>query len=132
MILCLQLAGSLQILLALAHLVFIRRLEWRADLERVSLFTRQVFWVHTGFLMLMLVGFGMLDLLLAEVLLERTVLARAMLGGLTAFWAARWYCQFFVYSPELWRGQPRNTAVHIIFALLWTFLTTVHAAALWQ
>jgi hypothetical protein len=131
LILSLQIAGALQLLLALAHFAFIYRLEWREELQRVGLFTRQVFWVHTGFLMLVLVGFGVLDLVHADELLERTALARTLLASLTIFWVARLYCQFFVYRAELWRGHAFNTRVHVLFSALWTFLATVHAIALW-
>lgn len=130
--LSLQIAGVLQLMLALAHFAFIRRLEWRDELQRVGLFTRQVFWVHTGFLMLVLAGFGVLDLVHAEELLERTALARTLLGGLTVFWTTRLYCQFFVYRPELWRGNALNTKMHLLFSALWIFLSAVHAIALWQ
>lgn len=130
--LSLQIAGALQLLLALAHFAFIRRLEWREELQRVGLFTRQVFWVHTGFLMLVLAGFGVLDLMHADELLEQTALSRSLLGGLTAFWAARLYCQFFVYRVELWRGHSFNTKMHFLFSALWLLLTAVHAIALWR
>jgi len=128
----LQIAGALQLILSVAHLAFARRLCWREDMQRVSLFTRQVFWVHMGFLMLVLAGFGGLSLLYADELLTRSPLSRAMLGGLTIFWAARWYCQLFVYRAELWRGSSFKTKVHISFVLLWTFLTAVYATAFWR
>lgn len=126
---CLQIAGIFQLVLSLAHFGFARRLGWREELQRVSLLTRQIFWVHAGFLMLTLAGFGSLSLLCADDLLTRSPLARAVLGGLSVFWAVRWYCQFFVYRAELWRGNSVNTIAHILFALLWTFLTAVYAAA---
>ncbi len=130
--LSLQIAGVLQLLLALAHFPIIQQLKWREELQRVGLLTRQVFWVHTGFLMLVLTGFGVLDLVHADELLARTTLARSLLGGLTVFWAARLYCQFFVYRAELWRGNSFNTMMHAFFSVLWTFLATVHAIALWR
>src|SRR5882762_600643 len=37
---CLQIAGVLQLLLSVSHFAFARRLGWREDLQRVSLFTR--------------------------------------------------------------------------------------------
>ncbi len=129
---CLQIAGVLQIMLSVAHFAFARRLGWREDLLRVSLFTRQVFWVHMGFLMLVLAGFGSLSLFCADELQMRSLLARAVLGGLTVFWAARWYCQLFVYSSELWLGNAFNTKVHVMFVSLWTFLVTVYAVSFWR
>jgi hypothetical protein len=129
LLLHLQIAGALQLLLALAHLDFARRLGWRKELAGVSLLTRQVFWVHAGFLMLVVAGFGGLSLACSEALLQKGPLPRAMLGGLTVFWTARWFCQFLVYSPTLWRGNRRRTIAHIAFAILWTYLAGVYAAA---
>ncbi|MBI5774821.1 MAG: hypothetical protein HZA89_13890 [Verrucomicrobia bacterium] len=126
---CLQIAGVLQIALSLAHFDFARRFGWHEELQRVSLLTRQIFWVHTGFLMLVLAGFGGVSLLCADDLLMHSPLARAVLGGLSVFWIARWYCQFFVYRPELWRGNSLNTLAHILFAALWTFLAGVYITA---
>jgi len=125
----LQIAGLLQVLLALAHFGFARKLGWRDDLQRVSLLTRQVFWVHASFLMLVLAGFGSVSLFYADELRGGSPLARFLVGGLTTFWAVRWYCQFFVYRSELWRGNRVHTTAHILFALLWTFLTLVYATA---
>lgn len=132
MILSLHIAGMLQLILALAHFGFIPRLQWREDLQRVGLFTRQVFWVHTGFLMIVIAGFGILDLCHARELMEPTPLTRTLLGGLMVFWAARLYCQFFVYQSALWRGNRFNTLAHIMFSTLWAFLTVVHAVACWR
>ena len=126
---CLEIAGVLQLLLATAHFAFARRLGWREELQRVSLLTRQIFWVHTGFLMLVLAGFGVVSLACAEELLAGTRLSRIVLGGLAVFWAVRWYCQFFIYRPELWRGDPFKTRVHAGFGMLWTFLAGVYGTA---
>lgn len=126
---CLQIAGALQLALSLAHFGFSRRFGWRQELQRVSLLTRQIFWVHTAFLMLVLLGFGSVSLLYTDELLSGGPLGRFLLGGLTTFWIVRWYCQFFVYRPELWRGNTLHTTAHVFFAVLWTFLATVYAMA---
>ncbi len=124
-----QVAGALQVLLALAHLLFPRRFGWKAELQAVSLLTRQIFWVHVVFIALTVGGFGILSLACAAELAERGTLARAVSGGLAAFWTLRWIFQFFVYRPELWRGNRLHTAVHVGFAALWTFLAAVYGTA---
>jgi len=129
---CLQIAGTLQMLLAFAHFGFNRRFGWREELQKVSLFTRQVFFVHMRFLMLVLAGFGIVSLFCADDLLTPGRLPRVLLGGLTIFWVVRLYCQFFFYHPDLWRGNAFNTKVHVLFGMLWVFLTAVYATALYQ
>lgn len=129
---CLQIAGLFQLILSAAHFWFEHRLGWRREMEKVSLLTRQIFFVHAGFLMLVLAGFGGLSLLHADALLTGSPLSRFVLGGLAIFWAVRWYCQFFVYRSELWRGNALYTTAHVLFALLWTFLAAVYTTAFFK
>ena len=129
---CLQLAGSLQLTLAFAHFGFARHFGWREELQRVSLLTRQIFWVHTGFIMLVLAGFGCLSLFCATDLTTPNQLARTILGELAVFWSVRLYCQLFVYRSELWRGNRLNTFAHTLFTLLWAFFAAVYVIAFYR
>ena len=101
----LRAGGVLMALLVAVNLVVPARFQWREEMSRLSLVNRQIF--------------------------EPTRLSRAVLIGLTIFWALRMGVQWFFYSPELWRGDPFNTAVHYAFSGLWIYLTVVFAAALW-
>ncbi len=125
----LKIAGALQLLLAFAHVDFPRRFGWREELQRISLLGRQVFYVHMLFVCVVLVMFGALSLFATDALLEPTALARLVNGGIAAFWALRLYCQFFVYDRRLWRGQRGRTAMHVVFAVLWSYFVAVYAAA---
>lgn len=122
--------GALQILLALAHLAFPKRFAWKEEFARVSLLNRQIFYVHAFFVCLVLVLFGSLSLACADELLTPGRLARAVLIGLTLFWGARLLCQFFVYSPQLWRGHRFNTAMHILFTGVWLYFGGTYGCAL--
>lgn len=128
----LKIVGLMLILLALAHVDFPRRLGWRVDLAKVSLFTRQVFYVHCFFLCLVLALCGALSLFGTAALMERTPLARMVLGGLVIFWGARLFAQFFVYDSKLWRGNAFNTGMHVLFSLMWIYFVAVYGAALWD
>jgi len=123
--------------LAMASLVVVNlfvpsRFHWRDEMSRLSLVNRQIFQVHTLFLVLILGLFSALLLSCASALLEPTRLSRAVLIGLTIFWALRMGVQWFFYSPELWRGDRFNTVVHYMCSALWVYLTGVFAAALWM
>lgn len=122
--------GVLQILLALAHLGFSKRFGWREEFARVSLLNRQIFYVHAFFLCVVLVLFGTLSLTCVDDLLVPSRLARAVLAGLTLFWGLRLLCQFFVYSPQLWRGHRFNTAMHLLFAGVWVYFAGTYGLAL--
>lgn len=122
--------------LAMASLVIVNlfvpsRFNWREEMSRLSLVNRQIFQVHTLFLVLILALFSALVLTCANELLEPTRLSRAILIGLTVFWGLRMAVQWGFYSSALWRGHRFNTVVHYLFSVLWIYLTSVFAAALW-
>jgi hypothetical protein len=124
--------GVAMALLVVVNLFVPSRFHWREEMSRLSLVNRQIFQVHTIFLVLTLGLFSALLLTCAGALLEPTRLSRAVLIGLTTFWALRMVVQWWFYSPSLWRGHTFNTCVHYGFSVLWIYLTGVFAAALWM
>jgi hypothetical protein len=128
----LRIAGALLLLLAAAHVFFPKELGWKEDLAKLTLLNRQIFLVHAGFIMLILVLFGVLALGFAKELVAPSRLAAAVLGGLTLFWGLRLITQQFIYDRSLWRGNRRNTALHILASLLWLYLTAVFGWGWWR
>lgn len=128
----LRIAGALLLLLSVIHLPMPRELGWKEDLAKLTLVNRQVFLVHTAFIVLTLVLMGTLALVYAEELAAPGRLARAVLGGLAIFWGARLFTQQFVYDRSLWLGNARYTAIHVVFTLLWLYLTAVFGWGWWS
>lgn len=120
----LEFVGILLIGLALIHAVFPRYFRWREELRSVSLVTRQILHVHTFFIALMVFLMGVLCWTSSADLIG-TSLGRRVSGGLFVFWLARWLIQFFGYSAALWKGKPFETGVHVVFCLLWGYLSGV-------
>jgi hypothetical protein len=125
-------AGASLLLLAVAHAFFPRRFNWGEELTRLSPLNRQIFQVHCFFIALVLFMFGLLALVFTDALLERTALARLVLGGLLLFWLARLFAQFFVYDARIWKGDRFNTRAHYSFSLLWAYYVAVFGWALWD
>jgi hypothetical protein len=128
----LKIVGISLLLLSLAHAFFARRFNWGEELKRLSLLNRQIFLVHCFFIALILAMFGLLALVFTEALLERTALARIVLGGLLTFFLTRLVIQFCVYDASLWRGDRFNTRVHVFFSFLWAYYAAVFGWALWN
>ena len=42
----------------------------------------------------------------------------------------RLYFQWLVYDRALWRHRAFETRVHVLFTILWTYLTVVYACCL--
>lgn len=127
-----RIAGGLLLGLAVLNVFVPRRFNWRAELTRVSPLNRQIFLVHAGFIVLILILMGVLSAFYSAALLDPSPLSRLVLGGLALFWLVRLFTQWFVYDASLWRGNRFNTGMHWLFTLFWLYLTAVYAAALWQ
>lgn len=121
----LRISGALLILLAAAHGPISRRFHWREESTRLSDFNRQVLLVHAFFIALTVGLMGALSLFWADALSVRTPLGAPVSGGLTLFWAARLYCQLFVYDSALWRGKRFETFAHAAFTAFWLYLVVV-------
>ena len=127
----LQAGGVVMAVLVVVNLFVPSRFHWREEMSRLSLVNRQIFQVHSMFLVLTLGLFSALLLTCAPALVEPTPLSRAILVGLTIFWGLRMVMQWCFYSSELWRGHRFNTVVHVAFSAIWIYLTTVFAVTLW-
>ena len=127
----LRLAGVLLAGLAVLNVFVPSRFRWREELARVSLLNREIFQVHTIFLIVTLTLFSALLLTSADALVEPARLPRAILAGLTLFWGLRMLMQWFYYSPAIWRGHPFNTLMHVLFSGLWIYFTAVFGTAFW-
>ncbi|MEM1084057.1 MAG: hypothetical protein AAGI48_08020 [Verrucomicrobiota bacterium] len=119
-----EIAGVLLIGLALIHAVFPRYFRWREELACLSDLHREVYKVHTLFIGVTVLLMGILCLSQANELVS-TRLGRRVLLGLFLFWFARLFVQFFGYSSSLWRGKRFETTMHVLFSLLWIYLSTV-------
>jgi hypothetical protein len=120
----LKIIGVILILLSLIHFDLPKRFDWKNNLSGLNLFNRQMFKVHVVFIMVMEVLLGILFFTSSQELVE-TNLGKKICLGLGVFWGLRAVFQFFVYSPKLWRGKTFETIIHIVFSILWLYLTSI-------
>ncbi len=120
----LKVIGVLLIALGLAHSIFPRYFKWKNDMLNVSLINRQLLYVHTFFIALMLFLMGLLCLTSSSELIT-TKLGKQILLGFAIFWFARLLIQFFGYSPVLWKGKRFETFMHVMASVLWFYLSAV-------
>lgn len=127
----LNIIGFLLLVLATIHGVFPKRFDWANELSSVSLMNRQMMYVHTFFIALMVLLMGLLCLTSAQEMIE-TKLGNKLALGLGIFWTIRLGTQFFGYSSELWKGRKLETTVHILFSVLWTYFSVVFFVVYWS
>jgi hypothetical protein len=124
----LKIVGFILVVLALIHAGFPKRFNWKTELAAVSLFNKEVMYVHTFFIALTTLLMGILCLYSTHDLIY-TKLGHTICFGLFIFWGTRLFFQFFVYSSELWKDKVFERTIHILFAMLWTYLTVVFLMA---
>ncbi len=126
----LKIIGSILIGLAFLHAGFPRQFHWKTELASLSLLNRQLMYVHTFFIALLVFLLGIFCMVSAKDIVH-TPLGHTLALGLGIFWFMRLLCQFFVYSPELWKGKRFETAVHILFSVFWTYTSGVFFWIYW-
>lgn len=124
LILNLRIVGMLMIALALFHALLPGRFKWKDEFASLSLLSKQIMYVHTFFVALMVLLMGILCAVYAE---ELTMpgLAEPLAYGLLLFWGLRGVFQFFVFSSALWSGKAFETRVHLFFSALWIYFSSI-------
>src|ERR1700732_4857199 len=121
LLLLLWLAGLLQIAIASANLFLPRRLKYRENLERVAPIIRQIFVVHSVYVVGVLLLFAVLTLGFASELASGHGLGRFLAAGIAVFWLFRAPVQLLYYDASLRRtnrlGDIAFTAAALFFTL---------------
>lgn len=92
--------GILHFGILLASALVPKVLDWKESLGKLDGLFRQLVWVHGAFIVLVIVGFGLLATFFASDLATGTPLARGVCLFISLFWAARLVVQFFVFDPK--------------------------------
>ena len=124
----LKIIGFILIPLSVIHIIFPKYFNWANELKALTLVNRQMIYVHTFFIALVILLIGVLCLTSASELIQ-TNLGKKISLGLGIFWGFRLLIQFFGYSSVLWKGKAFETTVHVFFTLLWTYLSTIFILA---
>lgn len=119
-----KIIGCIFVLLSFIHVAFPKHFNWDKELTALSLVNRQMMYVHTFFIAFTVLLMGLLCLTSSHELTQ-TGLGKKVSLGLGIFWMFRLLIQFFGYSSELWKGKVFETVIHVIFSLLWIYLSIV-------
>lgn len=127
----LKIIGFLLIALAFIHVFFPKKFEWKKECDSLSLINKQMMYIHTFFIALVVLLMGLLCISSSSELVE-TPLGHKLSFGLFIFWGLRFFIQFFGYSARLWKGKVFETTVHIVFSILWLYISTVFFVVYWH
>jgi hypothetical protein len=118
-------AGGVQLVIAGANVVLPRILHYRENLLRVSPIVREVFIVHAGYIVLVVIAFGVISIAFAPELAGGSALGRFLSAFLALFWFLRLPVQL-AYDPST-RRKYRLLDVAFLAALI--FLAGTYAIA---
>jgi hypothetical protein len=117
-------AGVLHLGITTAGLTMTLVLDWRRNLAALDALTRHIIWTHGGFVLMTIVGFGVVSLAFPHMLASGEPLARAVCGFIAAFWLVRLFVGFFLFdatphltSLQLKLGYHGLTVVFAFFVL---------------
>ena len=103
-----------------------RVLNWRDELLKLQPLCRHLVWTHGVFIVLVIVGFGLISVAAAPDLANGSRLARLVCGFIAAFWLARLAIQLFLFDARpfltsLWLklGYHGLTAVFAFLGLVY-------------
>lgn len=119
-------AGGVHLIIAASNFVLPRKLKYRENLSRVSPIVRQIFVVHSIYILIVLLLFAALCLFFAPDLAGGSPLGRFLSGSMAAFWLLRIPLQLFFYDGELRR---ENRALDVAYTFAVTSLAIVFTVA---
>jgi hypothetical protein len=120
----LKITGVLLVAIALLHFSFPKYFKWKEELVPLSIINRQLMYVHSFFIALVVFLIGLLCLTSSYELIS-TTLGRRICLGIGIFWLIRLCTQFFGYTSETWKGKRFETTVHVVFSVFWIYFTWV-------
>jgi len=101
-------------------------LDWKESLKPLPELLRRMFWVYGGFIVMMIVGFGVLTLLFADDLYEGTPFARGVSTLIAVFWGGRLAVQFFVFDARPYLTRALYRFGYHALTLVFIFLTIIY------
>lgn len=106
-----------------------RVLDWRRSLQTLDPLLRRLVWVHGAFIVLTIIGFGLLSVVHAEALASGAPLARSASLFVAVFWGARLAVQFFVFDARPHLKTKFLTCGYHALTGVFLYLTAVFALA---
>jgi hypothetical protein len=81
-------------------------LDWRRELAKLEPMTRHLVWVHGVFIVLTIIGLGVIATLNAATLNSGTTIARTVCAFVAVFWGARLLIQVTLFDPSAFLTRP--------------------------
>lgn len=114
----LYLAGAFYLLIALVNFFLPGKIQLKENLAHVSLFIRQIFQIHTVFIVLTTLFYASLCFIFPRDLLVGTALSRFICGFIGVYWLLRLSIQFFYYDQSVLK---KHALAHWFFSAVFLY-----------
>lgn len=121
-----QVAGVVQIAIALANLPLALRLQYGRNLMGASVIVRRIFYVHAVYVVYMVLGLAAISLLFPAELASGRGIGRFLSAFIAIFWGLRIPIQLFFYPVEV---RKQNQLADVVFIVAFGFAAVVFAIA---
>ena len=121
-----QIAGALQLVIAVANFFLPSKLRYRENLANVSPIIREIFTIHALYIVLVLIGLGLICVIFPLDLCGASALGRFLCSFLALFWGLRVPIQFFYYDRAVKKEHPWGALFFgtVFLYLALTFIAT--------
>lgn len=121
-----QVAGAVQVAIALANIPLAFRLEYGKNLAGASSMVRRIFYVHASYVVYMVLGLAAISLAFPSDLASGRGLGRFLSGFMAVFWGLRVPLQLFYYPVAV---RKQNRLADVVFIVAFGFLAVIFAIA---
>jgi hypothetical protein len=122
-------AGILHFGILIASALVPRVLDWRTELARLSALSRHLIWVHGAFIVLVIVGFGIVTLVARTDLAGGSLAGRAFCAFVAVFWLARLCVQLFLFDARPYLTHAVYQIGYHGLTAVFTYLAAVYGVA---
>lgn len=104
-------------------------LNWREELGKLDGLFRQLVWIYGGYIVMMIVGFGIISMALPGELASGSPLGRAVAGLIAVFWGVRLGLQLFVLDARAFLTRWHWRLGYHALTVAFVFHTIVYSVA---
>ena len=123
----LMIGGILHFGILIASALVPKVLDWRGELRKLPPLFAQLVWVHGAFIVVTIIGLGVISVTNSAELASGTLLARSVCGFVALFWGARLAVQLFYFNPTAYlMTLPLKIGYHAL-TVGFAYLTVVYA-----
>jgi alginate O-acetyltransferase complex protein AlgI len=107
-----------------------KELDWKTDLAQLKPLNRKVMWTYGGYIVMMIIAFGVMTAVFHEQFLAGTTVALGLSALIVVFWTVRVLVDFFYFDHDDWPDGVYYVVGHTMLTSLFLLLIVVYASPL--